>query len=417
MRSSKGGSVSSLDRSEPQQVIYWQDKKNTGAVGWIVIHNLINGIAGGGLFIHETATLQEVKDLAYTMSLKNSLQTPMFGGGKAGIRFAANHPACKGVLKRFLLDNLEVIQNKWCTGGDINTTTDEITYHLAENSEVKSPFICLATALEKNLKININPLKFQHRLATKENNYFTVEQAITGYGIFKTVESKLKNTKLKIIIQGFGKVGRAFCFYAKEHYDIVGICERDWFISNPNGINVESLLALNNEIDTETLLPYNPTYRLAEEDSEQFLIRFLQKNPADLFSPCAVRYCITENVLDCLVKHTFAGRYPGYIVAGANDIFRKNLLIKQAFASNITVIPEWVANSGAATLFIEALKYQGEQIEWIGFIKHQVASKIISFLDKAQDISRSYHLNIYEASCYLAETMLQPSNHQLIDAA
>ena len=126
--------------NKPYNIITWQDKKYTGATGWIVIHNTVYGIAGGGLFMHKSASLQELPDLAYSMSLKNSLQCPLFGGGKGGIKFDPHHPKAKAVLKRFLHDNREIIASEWCTGGDLNTTTQEITELLAEDSYLKSPF-------------------------------------------------------------------------------------------------------------------------------------------------------------------------------------------------------------------------------------------------------------------------------------
>lgn len=56
----------------PHQVIdsrcvwYWQDKSTT-AEGWIVIDATAPQVAGGGLFLHEQATFEEVRDIACAM--------------------------------------------------------------------------------------------------------------------------------------------------------------------------------------------------------------------------------------------------------------------------------------------------------------------------------------------------------------
>lgn len=109
------------------KVVTWNDKENTGATGWIVICNLANNIAGGGLFMDPSASLEETIDLAHTMKLKNALQQPVFGGGKGAIKFDPYHAEATGVLQQFLNDNIELISKEWCTGGDINTTTSKIT--------------------------------------------------------------------------------------------------------------------------------------------------------------------------------------------------------------------------------------------------------------------------------------------------
>jgi glutamate dehydrogenase (NAD(P)+) len=403
--------------SNPYEIITWQDRENTGAVGWIVIHNLINGVAGGGLFMHESASLQEVKDLAYTMSLKNSLQNPLFGGGKGGIRFDAKHAQAKSVLKRFLQDHIELIKSRWCTGGDINTTTQEITQCLNEVSDLESPFSCLADSLQENLAIQVDIARFHNNLYLSENRFFTVEQAITGYSIFKTIKTAitLKATKPKIVVQGFGKVGKAFCYYARQHYVIVGICESDWFIYEPDGIDIERLLSLDLSNNPLALQNLSLTRRCEFESAEDFLVRFLQQARADIFCPCALRYCITQKVLDILVSHTFVNlalECP-FIIAGANDVFSEKELITLAFAHHITVLPEWLSNSGSAILFMEALKYQSTSHDWSTFIKQQVARRISYFITQASRIAHAHKLNIYEACCYLAQSIVQNNHHQL----
>lgn len=407
--------------NRPYKVISWQDPKDTGAMGWIVIHNLVNGVAGGGLCMHESVSLQEIKDLAYTMSLKNSLQAPLFGGAKGGIRFDASHPDASSVLKRFLQAHLDIIKTEWCTGGDINTTTQAITQHLTEISDIESPFICLAAMLQKQLAINFDSKKFHANLYAVENKFFTLEQAITGYSIFKTIETTLnpKTFKPKIIVQGFGKVGKGFCYYAQHHFEIVGICEKDWFIFDPLGIDIQGLLSLDSMPHPLDLKAWNPTKRYGSETNEDFLIRFLQQVRADIFCPCAMRYCITEKVLHVLSGQTFVNTSLAspYIIAGANNIFSQEDLITQAFAHNITVLPEWLSNAGSAILFMEALKFRATGYPWRSFIKQQVEHKIINFINQSNSIAQAYHLNIYEACCYLAQSIVSNSHKRLARTA
>ena len=393
---------------QPYKIISWQDKINTGAIGWIVIHNIVNGVTGGGLFMDESASLQEVTDLAYTMSLKNSLQQPIMGGGKGGIRFDPCHPGAKAVLRRFLHDNLEIITTHWCTGGDLNTTTQAITELLAEVSPLKSPFSCLATMLQTSFDFNVSHEEFDRRLHAVENKFFTVEQAVTGYSIVKTIEATVNSHKSKIIVQGFGKVGRAFCYYAHQHYPIVGICERDWFIYDPDGLDIKELLLTEQTAGSTDWQRFKPIYRSQWVSSEDFLLRFLAQAKADIFCPCATRYSITQKVLATLISVTFASSVANtaFIIAGANNVFSEKTLITQATMNHITVIPEWISNSGSAILFMEALKHQGCIDGWQTFIKEEIAHRIHIFINQARNIAHRQKLTVYQACIYLAARKL-----------
>jgi hypothetical protein len=55
----------------PHQVYEWVDALPTGAKGWIVIDRAdINGVAGGGIYMHSKATCDETADIARNMSRK-----------------------------------------------------------------------------------------------------------------------------------------------------------------------------------------------------------------------------------------------------------------------------------------------------------------------------------------------------------
>lgn len=389
----------------PYKIVRWQDKENTGAIGWIVIHNLVNNISGGGLFIDPNASLDEVVDLAHTMRLKNALQQPMIGGGKGGIKFDPNHPDAKFVLQRFLEDNIEILRKEWCTGGDLNTTTSEISYYIEKTSSLKSPFECLANMLKSSMMQAVNLDQFNYFLNMRENEFFTIEEAITGFGVYHTIKEleNIKKNKPKMIVQGFGKVGRSLCFYAAKQANIVGICEKEWFICQAEGINIEKLLAVKDDLDK--LKSFNPTLRNQNESSEAFLIRFLQEVNADLFCPCASRYIITDRVMSTLIDHTFSGKN-GAIVAGANNIFKNTGLIDFAFEKNVLILPEWLSNAGAAILYMEALKYQHPEKDWINHIKMQVIERIKGFLSEAWIEAQNQGINIYLACCKIAEKLI-----------
>ena len=98
--------------------VTWTDDE-TGIHGYVVIDRLSRGIAGGGLRMRKGVTLDEVRDLARGMTLKDPMlwvdgdRYVPFGGAKGGIDCDPYDPRAREVLGRFaraikpLLDSLD----------------------------------------------------------------------------------------------------------------------------------------------------------------------------------------------------------------------------------------------------------------------------------------------------------------------
>ena len=81
----------------------WTDEL-TGIKGYVVIDTLSRGVAGGGLRMRDGVTLDEVRDLAQAMTLKEAVvYTPgdryiPLGGAKGGIDCDPYDPRARDVL-------------------------------------------------------------------------------------------------------------------------------------------------------------------------------------------------------------------------------------------------------------------------------------------------------------------------------
>ena len=70
---------------KPYLIVEWNDIESE-AHGWLCIHNLVKGLAGGGTRMHPSVTREEVMRLAEIMAYKyNAAGIPDCGGCKAGI--------------------------------------------------------------------------------------------------------------------------------------------------------------------------------------------------------------------------------------------------------------------------------------------------------------------------------------------
>jgi glutamate dehydrogenase (NAD(P)+) len=386
--------------SKPYKIVHWVDPKNTGAEGWVVIDRLINGVAGGGLFMHKNASLGEVIDLSRGMTFKNSLQKIPFGGGKGGIKFDHKNNSAHRVLERFLEFNKELIEEIWCTGADLNTTNDQIT-KIIKNLGLSSPFVSLAKMIEQKANIKVDFEVFHQALSISSNEFFKISDSITGYGVASTISflTKNLNEKPKIVIQGFGKVGSSLAYYLQKNdiAKIVGLCDKEECLINPQGIDIEKILATrgNSIFGIHDSYKY---YRNNLSDSE-FLQWFLSSVKADIFSPCATRYIINEDVLSTLNNVTFQNTPNKFIVSGANKVFSNADLIKNTLECDIIIVPEWVSNCGNALLFLESLTQTKLEQNWSNKIKNIVTDRIYRFLQSSKEEAQKYNVSLYE-SCY-----------------
>ena len=103
-------SSNSADHARPKGSfleVTWTDEV-TGRQGYLVIDRLVRGAASGGLRMREGCTLDEVRDLARGMTLKEAVvyapgrRYVPFGGGKGGIDCSPYDPDARRVMKRYV---------------------------------------------------------------------------------------------------------------------------------------------------------------------------------------------------------------------------------------------------------------------------------------------------------------------------
>ena len=403
-------------------IVCWQDNQ-TNAQGWLVIDQLINGVSGGGLFMHENATLEETKDLAKTMSLKNSLQEPRFGGAKAGVKYNPNLTDSLEVLSRFLQYIKPYIEKYWCTGGDINTSTSVIDRIVKRDLHLPSAFFSLGSMVASKLNINNQSAFLLERVVYKVNDYFTLDSYATGFTVATCIKTIL-NYKPRVLIQGWGKVGAslAYTLHKNNIATVVGICDASGWVVADEGLDVLDLIQkrdkaiqgscvspeLSSILSKSCQIKYGWQSRKSLEKDEDFLSRFLETSVVDVFCPCAARYQITPKVANTLVKQTFKNNNqvtPSYIVSGANNIFAEDDVRENLANFSIESIPEWLANCGNAILYGEILKLKMINSEICERILKTISDRVCTSIYKAQQIASINQESLYSACFQITEKL------------
>ncbi|KAI0337698.1 Glyoxalase/Bleomycin resistance protein/Dihydroxybiphenyl dioxygenase [Trametopsis cervina] len=365
-------------------VFSWTDSASD-AIGWIVIDNPFPTVAGGGLFMHAGATLQEVTDVASTMSYKLTVGSqPQVVGAKGGIRYDHRAPDASAVLERFVRDNAAVINQYWGTGGDLNTSHSEIDRYIHRYAGVDCALAPIARALGSPNSIK-DILTVLRTSVPINGDQASLEEASVGYGAalaFRRLvlaSAPHRMGSMRIALQGLGTVGATFAHYAVELGigRIVGISSQFGYLICQDGIDVGNIcrqrnqaLVIDPSLDPKLLESGLTTSQLSDTSSyflrrpgssnDEHLCDFLAGIHADVFAPCAGRYVVSRSALDMLAETTFRGVPVGerFIVAGANNILHpeqdEQVWLSSLDAAGINMLPEWVTNSGTASIFMRA---------------------------------------------------------------
>ncbi len=410
---------------KPVLTVEWHDPENTGAVGWLVVDRLINGVSGGGIFMHTHVIKDEVQDLAYTMSLKNTLQAPMIGGGNAGIRYRPNEKSARDVLSRFLQAMRPFIKDCWFLHGDLNTDNAEILEIVQKDLGIASPMYSLAKVIKEQLGVEAQIQEMHQRILTPYNEYFKLDEGITGFSVAECVKQMAEYTP-KALIQGFGHVGSSLGYFLESHHpsSVVGISDYDGYIYHEKGIAVEELLKLRQELKlkhgghvigglshllSEKLRKkYHWTPRQEYQSDEGYLHSFIQSVDSDVFCPCATRYQITPSITKSLITahQKQKNSRPYFIISGANNVFAYPHASEELFQAGVLSLPEWVSNCGNSLLFVEAAKSKNTGEEWMRELFFSVRERLHQAILETQLLSRKKHQNLFEAFYQIAEKKL-----------
>lgn len=390
---------------DPAMVIAWKDTDTaTGAEGWIVIDKLLNGVAGGGIFMKPGASLQEVADIARNMSRKFTVTSPQIGGAKAGINFDHRDPRAQEVLRRFIQDNAYALREFWVTAGDLNTD-DGFIERVVQGLGLPT---CQAT-LGRKFAEATGQVDLSTQLARLIGipaacEYFPLIEGAVGFGVATAVHFALNlhgAREARVVIQGFGAVGSSLAYYLQQRscggvpVGVAAIADADGvLLANPGtDLDIDALLALRatkvrdaktaGAVAAAAYLSKNLVAVLRDEPDGGARFGTLVQTPltlaevveaamdrghVDVVCPCALRYVVTENVVERVFGAGDAGggtyRTPTILVCGANNPYgavdavtgvatedKTHAVYRALIGAKVTVVPDWVANSGTAQLF------------------------------------------------------------------
>jgi glutamate dehydrogenase (NAD(P)+) len=313
----------------------WTDQV-TGREGHLVIDRLIRGVASGGLRMREGCTLGEVAGLARGMSMKEALHydpharyIPL-GGAKGGIDCDPRDPDAYEVLVRYLRAMRPYIRDFWATGEDLGLRQGTVDAAAAEAG--------LTSTVEA-----VHPL-LDDELAARQRleDAFAVtvdgiglDELAGGCGVAEAVLTVLDRDRVpyagtRAAVQGLGTMGGATArFLSRAGLSIVAVADVRGTVANPEGLDVEALLAARDEhgcVDRSALRP---------GDSRLPADAWLSAD-ADVLVPAAVSYAIDAVNQSRITASWIAEAANMPVLPEAEELLT---------ARGVTVLPDVVVNS------------------------------------------------------------------------
>ncbi len=317
--------------------VTWTDDE-TGINGYVVIDRLSRGLSGGGLRMRKGVTIDEVRDLARGMSLKEPVvYTPgdkyiPLGGAKAGIDCDPYDPRSREVLGRFARAIKPLIDTCFATGEDFGVRQDTIDEVFAAEGIASSAGVGYRV-VEDGPQAGIDR---QTAAFAVDVDGVGLGELVGGYGVATTALAAMKYRGLepattRAVVQGFGSMGGATARYlAKAGVKVVGIADRDGLVYNADGLDVETLLL------TRDAFGVIDRTKLRANDEQRDGADWLALD-AEVLIPAAMSYVITDDNVD---------RIQATIIAEAANVATLKDAEASLYRRGVTVVPDFVANVG-----------------------------------------------------------------------
>jgi len=291
--------------------------------GYRVEYNNACGPYKGGIRYHADTNIDEVKALAFWMTIKCAVAGIPMGGGKGGITV---NP------KELSKTELEKLSRGWVRGlseilgpkkdvpaPDVNTTPEIMAWMADEFEKItgdKTGAVITGKPLDKGGSEG-------RGTATAQGGFYVFEALRAEVGLPQ---------KCIVAIQGFGNAGMyAADIWSKAGHTVVAVSDSKSGVYNAEGFDIQALA--EHKKNTGSLSGFPGVKEITNQE--------LLTLECDLLIPAAFENQITDENVNSVKAKVILELANGPITPGADDAL---------FAKGIHVIPDVLANSGGVTV-------------------------------------------------------------------
>ncbi|MHA1369979.1 MAG: Glu/Leu/Phe/Val family dehydrogenase [Promethearchaeota archaeon] len=293
--------------------------------GYRVQHCDVRGPTKGGGRFHPDVTWENVKALAFWMTIKTAVIGLPFGGAKGGI--------CVDP-KQLSIGELERLTRRYTYSiiNNIGSTKDIPAPDVGTNSQVMAWMFdtySIGTGITTPGVVTGKPIDIGGSIG---------REGATGTGLMFIIEAYAEKNNIdlseqKISLQGFGNVGSNFALQLSSSYHskFVAISDVNGGIYNPNGIDIPELCKHVNRTGSVVGFP----------GCKEITNRETLCIDCDILVPAAIEKQITAEIARDIKAKIIAEGANGPTTPDADKILQER---------GIPVIPDILANAGGVTV-------------------------------------------------------------------
>jgi glutamate dehydrogenase (NAD(P)+) len=319
-----------LRHCKRQLTVSFPVKMDDGSIqvftGYRVQHNMARGPAKGGLRFHPDVTLDEVKALAFWMTMKCAVVGIPYGGAKGGV-ICNPKELSRGELerltRRFAFEiNILIGPEKDIPAPDVYTNPQVMGW-IMDTFSMSKGYSVPGVVTGKPLSIGGSEGRGE---ATGRGCVFVIQEACKVL--------KMDIAKCEVVIQGFGNAGTVSAVLIHElGAKIKAVSDSRGAIVAEKGHYLDPHKLISYKEETGSVVGFPNTKTITNEELLQL--------PCDVLIPAALENQLTAEVAKGVKAKIVAEAANGPTTREADEIMHKK---------GIMVIPDILANAGGVTV-------------------------------------------------------------------
>jgi glutamate dehydrogenase/leucine dehydrogenase len=389
--------------SEPERIIEvslplkMDNGDITTVKGYRVQHNSKNGPYKGGLRFHPEVSLDEVKALAFWMTMKTALVDIPFGGGKGGITIdpkllsESELEALTRLFTRRIASSIG--PSKDVPAPDVNTNPKIMSWIVDEYSKY----------MKTHTPAVVTGKPIEHGGSEGRTEATGLGGAYVLLELIKKMN--LEPKKMTVAIQGFGNVGYYVAYFLQQYgFTIVAVSDSHGGIYIPSGIeNIEQIERCKHKkgylsgcycVDSVCDLRFKEQLKGKDISSEEIL-----ELPVDILIPAALGGVINKDNVDKIQANIILEMANGPTTAEADEALKKR---------NVIVIPDILANAGGvAVSYFEWYQNVNNESWTKKDVFAKLKKKMMTSTDDVWRIKSEYETTMRDAAYIVALKQLE----------
>jgi glutamate dehydrogenase (NAD(P)+) len=292
--------------------------------GYRVTHNIARGPSKGGIRYHPDVTLDEVKALAMWMTWKCALMGLPFGGAKGGVICdpkRLSRRELEGMTRRFTSEIInEIGPEKDIPAPDVGTDASVMAWIFDTYSMNKGHSV-LGVVTGKPLSIGGS---LGREEATARGSLYVITDAL---------EEENKGLEgLRVVVQGFGNVGRHLArMLAEEGAIVIAVSDSGGGLHASKGLDIPLVLA--HKAEHGTLAGFAGADAITNDE--------LLALECDVLAPCALEQLIHADNAAAVKARIICEGANGPVTPAADEILEDR---------GVLVLPDVLANAGGVVV-------------------------------------------------------------------